>query len=165
MSEEDGYVSPSMMNDVRNAIAKGMADNGTEEKPGALESLPTPNIENVTLKYSNLMNEDTVEALQKSAVQTVKLNDDGTISQVRYLGKKVKKENEADAAKFVVDRLNELAAANLIEGALLPLAALEIGDEDIAVLSYVMLTADGVQLFDEQFNDVRVEEGGDIQEL
>ena len=79
--------------------------------------------------------------------------------------KKVKKENEADAAKFVVDRLNELAAANLIEGALLPLAALEIGDEDIAVLSYVMLTADGVQLFDEQFNDVRVEEGGDIQEL
>lgn len=163
--EESGYLPPSMMNDVRNAIANSMAEDGTEEKPGALQSLPTPAIDDVSLKYATLLNDNTREALSSRVTKLIDSKDDGSLSQVRYLGKKTKLDNVDDAAKVVAESLNELAASDFIEGALLPMSTLKFSDEHVAVISYVMLTAEGVEFFDENFNDVRVNEDGQVSEL
>lgn len=163
--EESGYLSPSMVNDVRNAIANSMAENGTEEKPGALQSLPTPAVDDVSLKYANLLNDETREALSLRVTSTIDVKDDGSLSQIRYLGKKTKLDSVDDAAKVVTEKLNELAASGFIEGALLPLSTLKFTDDHVAVISYVMLTAEGVEFFDENFNDVRVDEAGQVSEL
>ena len=165
MSEEDGYVSPSMMNDVRNAIAKNMADNGTEEKPGALQSLPTPNIEDVYDTYKHLLLPDTDVTMGNKFETLVKVEDDGSVSQVRFLGKRADKDNAADAVKVICDKLNELQTAGVLKGSLLPLSILDQLDDEVAVLSYVMLSADGVEYFDGGFEDVKVEDGGQVPKL
>ena len=171
---DGGYLPPSMMNDVRNAIAKNMAENGPDEKPGAVSNLPTVNIEDIFSKNKDLLNEETREAMAVKVDSTIKINDDKTISQVRYLGKRATKDRVDEAVSVVVEKLNELGSAGLIEGSLLPLSMLQFAsvasddpekEGEVAVISYVMLTPKGVRVFDEDYLDVKLEEGGQVSSI
>ncbi len=62
-----------------------------------------------------------------------------------------------EAAKYIIAMINDLASKKLIKSALLPLSTLKIGDE-IAVISYLMLSYTGVQYFDENLSSVRFSE-------
>jgi hypothetical protein len=158
--DDSPYVSPSMTNDIRNAMAKNMAENGTEQKSDAVFSLPTPNIENLFDKYRPLFREETVSALENKVNSMISVNDDGSISQVRYLGKRADVSKLDDLITEVVKNLEVLSGAGYIQGSLLPLSSLQLNDDQVAVLSYVMLTADGVQFFDKHCNDISIHEGG-----
>lgn len=167
---ESSYLPPSMMNDVRNAMAKNLADNGPEEKEGALASLPTMQIEDVQDKYTDLFNDTTLKAMEEKVTNMVELEDDGTVNQVRYLGKMTDLDNIDEAAAVVVEHLNELSDAGFVKGTLLPLSVLHLNipsseTKKAAALAYVMLSADGVKYFDEKLGDVRIQEGGLPNEL
>jgi hypothetical protein len=165
MSDEefDGgspYLSPSLNNDVRNAMAKGMAENGVDEKPDALTNLPTPNIENLLEKNRSLFSETTIKALENKFSSMVHQNEDGSISQVRFLAKRAEVARLDDLVAEIVKILEMLSGSGYVQGSLLPLARLQLFDDQVAVLSYVMLTPDGVQFFDKNCGDVKLQEGG-----
>lgn len=166
MSDEEfddsssSYLSPSLSNDVRNAMAKSMAENGVDEKPDALSNLPTPNIENLLEKNKSLFSPATIEALQNKFNSMVHQNEDGSISQVRFLAKRASSAQLGDLVAEIVKNLEVLSGSGYIQGSLLPLARLQLFDDQVAVLSYVMLTPDGVQFFDKNCSDVKLQEGG-----
>ncbi len=90
MSNEEGYLPPSMFNDVRTAIAENMAKNGTEERPGALSSHAHLDVSSIYDKYKQHLSADAQFALEKSANSLVERDEEtGTLNQVRYLGKRV----------------------------------------------------------------------------
>jgi len=158
----EGYLDPSLTDDIRSAIAEDMAKNGPEQKPGALSSSTPLVVSDLMSQFGHLLNDETKKAMSTASTSMMKVEDDHTISQVRFLGKRTTVDNIDLAAKIVCENLNELAASNFIKGSLLSLSKLDFApaeNNELAVLSYVMLSSEGVEFFDDNFQDIKVEQG------